>query len=98
MDTKKVVMITGIALAIAIVGGVIWMNVIMRQTRKDKSVEPTKSPQFEPSDNLEQQRTQTQTFKEKKSPSIRWGFFLQLNGYLKNTYQDNIATKVKIMQ
>ena len=54
MDTKKVVMITGIALAVAIVGGVIWMNVIMRQTRKDKSVEPTKSPQFEPSDNLEQ--------------------------------------------
>jgi hypothetical protein len=53
MNTKKVVMITGIALAVAIVGGVIWMNVIMRQTRKDKSVEPTKSPQFEPSDNLE---------------------------------------------
>jgi len=54
MNTKKVVMITGIAVAIAIIGGVIWMNSIMRQTRKDKSVAPTKSPQFEPSDNLEQ--------------------------------------------
>jgi hypothetical protein len=51
---KKVFMIGGIALVVAIVGGVIWMNVLMRQTRKDKALEPSKSPAFEPSDNIEQ--------------------------------------------
>jgi len=51
---KKVFMIGGIALVVAIVGSVIWMNVLMRQTRKDKALEPSKSPAFEPSDNIEQ--------------------------------------------
>jgi hypothetical protein len=52
---QKYLKIGGIVLVVAIVGGIIWMNVLTRQARNNKMMQPTKKPTFEPQDIIEEE-------------------------------------------
>jgi hypothetical protein len=53
---QKYLKIGGIVLVVAIVGGIIWMNVLTRQARKNKIAQPMgKKPTFEPEEILEEE-------------------------------------------
>ena len=56
MNNRKYFVIGGVVMVVAIIGGIVWMNVLMRQTRKYNDRKVTKSPQvFEPAEILEEE-------------------------------------------